>query len=188
MAMSTELQALRARLILQQCRQGREEGYDGLIRAYERPLFYYIRRLVEREEDCWDILQDVWVRAFRGIRAVRQAENLSAWLYRVARNCAFDHHRKVPPWETLPEEDDLGSDTGPDAELHGGFAAEEIHCGLGQLSLPEREALTLYFLEGFQINEIAEITGAPVGTVKSRLHWAKRHLRAVLEKVGGANG
>ena len=184
--MTQPLQVLRDRLILIQCRQGKDEGFEALVGAYERPLFYYVRRLLDREEDCWDALQDVWVRAFRSIRTVRQAETLSAWLYRVARNAAADQRRRSGTWDALPEDGDPAAPAAdaPDAELSGGFSAREIHQALGELPLPEREALTLYFLEGFLIREIAEITGAPEGTVKARLHWAKRHLRAILQEGG----
>ena len=63
--------------------------------------------------------------------------------------------------------------------------AEAIHRALDQLPLPQREALTLYFLEEFSLNDISAITGAAVGTIKSRLHYGKRALRDIIQKDGG---
>jgi RNA polymerase sigma-70 factor (ECF subfamily) len=188
--MPDRLQQLRNRLILQQCHRGAEEGFSALIEMYERPLYYYVRRLMEREEDCWDVLQEVWLRAFRSIRQVRDPGTLSAWLYRVTRNAAFDHRRKFDLPGSLPQDDGIQEDReepGYDDPI-ARLAAMDIHRALTRMALPEREALTLYFLEGFTISEIASITGAPVGTVKSRLCWGRRHLRGLLESEECSDG
>jgi len=170
-------------LILVQCRQGKREGLEALVRTWHQPLFYYVKRLVGKEEDAWDVIQDAWLRVFRGIISVRSAAALPKWLYKVARSAAMTHLRKARHWNALHEEspDETVIDTAA-SHLTGDFSAQQIHLALEKLPLPEREVLTLHFLEGYQVAEIAEITDAPIGTVKSRMNRAKKNLRHVLEE------
>jgi len=184
--MTKELQILKNRLILLQCRRREDEGFRMLIELYERPLFYYLRRFMDREEDAWDVLQEVWIKVLRSIPSVKSAETLASWLYRVARNAMIDHQRHDRRWEPLPEDDEPGAIADETAKQNwtDSETAADIHWGLAKLPLTEREVLTLFFLEEFQIQEIAEITGVPVGTVKSRLHRARGNLRVILEKEG----
>lgn len=172
------------RLILVQCRQGKREGLDLLVRTWQRPLFYYIMRLVEREEDAWDAIQDTWLRVFKGVRSVRSAEALPTWLYQVAHNVVMSRWRKGIREQARQKEvsaEDLNELNDPD-ELPSDLSARVIHESLDRLSIPERAVLTLHFLEGYKVREIAQITGEPLGTVKSRMFQAKRSLRAILER------
>lgn len=184
--MPNRKQVIRNQLILLHCQRGDERGFDELIAAWERPLLYYVRRLVESEEDAWDVLQEVWIRVARGIRGLRDAEAMTAWLYKIARNVAIDHLRRRPPVEPLGEmyEETLAADDGSDP-IGARHDAESIHWALDQMPWAHREVLTLFFLEGFQMNEIAEIVGVPLGTVKSRLYYAKRAMRDLLEQEAG---
>lgn len=172
------------RLILIQVRQGRKEGLELLVQTWQRPLFYYIMRLVEREEDAWDAIQDTWVRVFNGIRNVRSAETLPAWLYQVAHNTVMSRWRKANR-EKAAQDDvddaDLAEIADPEP-LPSDLSARMVHDALGKLAVPERAVLTLHFLEGYKVHEIAQITGEPLGTVKSRMHRAKQSLRAILER------
>ncbi len=170
------------RLILLQCRQGKREGLETLVETWQKPLLYYIRRMVEREDDALDVMQEVWLRVFRGISSLQSADAMPAWLYKIAHNAALTHLHKVRSWQESHEdiEDDALTDP-PADDVFLGLSAKDIHDALGQLQLAEREVLTLHFLEGYQINEIAQITDAPLGTVKSRMKRAKQNLRAILE-------
>ena len=179
---------IRDELIWLGCRRGDEESFRSLVRHWEQPLFYYLRRLLEREEDAWDTLQEVWLRAFRGIASLRTPDALGAWLYRIARNAAMNHLTRVPEWVRLDEESEGSAastaESGPqdERELTAGYSARDIHLALPRLPGPEREVLTLFFLEGFAVGEIAGVVGVPPGTVKSRMHRAKAQLRRLLEE------
>ncbi|MHB9029783.1 MAG: RNA polymerase sigma factor [Candidatus Latescibacterota bacterium] len=177
----TEKERIYAELLALRCRRGDPGALEELVRAWEDRLFYFIRRLVPGEEDAWDALQETWMKVVRGVGKLRQPERLSPWLYTIARASAMDrmravyaNHREEPveseALEQFPDETEEFED------------AERVHRGLDRISLPHREALTLHFLEDFTIEEIAGILGIPEGTVKSRLHHAKRALRAVLER------
>ncbi len=120
----------------------------------------------------------------REIRNLRDPAALATWLYRIARNTAVSHIRRAHLHVSLDEDaaecfegvDDPAIDSFPDVHL--------LHECLKQLPLPQREALTLHFLEDMKVDEIAEVTGAPSGTVKARLFHAKRAMRRILEKEG----
>jgi len=172
-AVARELLALR-------CRRGDRAALEELIRTWELRLLYFIRRLVRDEADAWDVLQETWVRVLRGIGSLSEPESLTPWLYRVARNTALSHVRSSePPHESLDDHADaLAGD--PVAGPLDFADAEQVHRGLLALSLAHREVLTLFFLEDLSVDEVATVLGVPPGTVKSRLHYAKRALRKVI--------
>lgn len=70
--MADSKQTILNRLILLQCGHGKPEGFETLVKSWEQPLFYYVRRMVGSEEDAWDVMQEVWLRAFRGVTSVRE--------------------------------------------------------------------------------------------------------------------
>ena len=164
------------------CRRGEKAALEELVRTWEKRLLYFIRRLVDEEQDAWDVLQQTWLRVVSGIGALREPGSLGPWLYQVARHAAFNHgqvratyrrflkdYHETAPCEDAPAREDFET-------------AEQLHRGLVQLPVPHREVLSLFFLEDFSIDEIAQILDVPSGTVKSRLHHAKKALRAVLGK------
>ena len=175
--------AIYVELLALRCRRGDRAALEELIRSWERRLFYFIRQLVGNEEDASDILQQTWLRVLGGIGSLREPQRLTSWLYRIARNTALNHARAQAAYRAGLEEspDQACAEEGSDAfDLED---AEQVHAALQRLSLPHREALTLYFLEDLAIEEIADVLGVQPGTVKSRLHYAKRALRKILEEA-----
>jgi len=169
-------------LLVLRCRQRRQDALEELIRTWERPLFYYIRRLVDNEEDAWQVLQETWLKVFQGLARLREPEKLPVWLYSIARNVAVDNLRAKCLERTLFEPDESAQYSDSD-DIHLAFDnAERIHYGLSRISLAHREVLTLFFLQDLSLEQIASVLDIPVGTVKSRLHHAKRALKAVLEQ------
>lgn len=178
----TDKQATYYELLILRCRRGRRDAFEELVRDWEMRLFYYIRRLVEDEQDAWQVLQDTWVSVLGGIGKLRQPRTLPAWLYRIARNTAISHLRQKSRRQMLPLQD-----TAPDRveERANGLVfddAEEVHYGLARISVHHREVLTLFFLQDLTPDEIADVLEVPPSTVKSRLYHAKRALKAILER------
>lgn len=181
--MSTEREQIYCELLVLRCRRRDSGAMEELIRHWERRLFYYIRRLLDSEEDTWDVLQETWLKVIGSIGELREPRSLPMWLYRIARNTAMSRLRRRYADRALVDDSEDVSEV--DQSTHGGFTfedAEQVHYGLSQLSLPHREVLTLYFLQDLAVDEIAELLGVAPGTIKSRLHFAKRALRAVLEQ------
>jgi RNA polymerase sigma-70 factor (ECF subfamily) len=178
--MMSEADLILCEMLVLRC-QRRDPGAAGdLVALFEKPLLYYLRRLVRSEVDAWDLLQETWISTFRSLHRLRDPRALPAYLYRTARNHALAHLRHCDADLRLYERVE-NMPTGGEPEPS--FTVEDaaaVHAGLEQLSLPHREALTLFFLQDLTVDEIASVLGIPPGTVKSRLYYAKQALRAVL--------
>jgi RNA polymerase sigma-70 factor (ECF subfamily) len=175
-------------LLLIRYRRGDAAALDELVRLWEDRLFYYIRRLVSDEEDACDALQDTWLALVKGIGKLRNPNGLATWLYKTARNKAMDRLRsKYSDRTVLMECEDI-AEVAEGPEEFAFEDAELAHSALAKLSLCHREALTLHFLQDLTIDETSQVLRIAPGTVKSRLHYAKKALRAILEEEGYHDG
>jgi RNA polymerase sigma-70 factor (ECF subfamily) len=170
------------------CQTGEEGSFDDLIAVMERPLLYYAMSLTGSEDGALDVLQDVWIKVFSGIHKLRNPGSLRPWLYSIVHGIAVDRIRRSSSRE---QAESAQLEDFQEAE-EPSFAKEDaaaIHEALGQISLRHREVLVLHFLEDLSIAEIASIVGCSEGTVKSRLHYAKRQMKQILEgeRYGTAN-
>ncbi len=174
--------AVRSALLILQHRSGSRTALTELVEMWERPLLYYLRRLLDSEADAWDALQETWLRVVRALDRLRDERAFPAWLYSIARNAALSSLRRRRPDATPLGEDGTEEPpaAGPEPSLDG-WDMRDLHAALAQLRPAHREALTLHFLEDFSVAEIAAITGTPEGTVKSRLYHGRRALRQLLE-------
>ncbi|HIJ64633.1 MAG TPA: sigma-70 family RNA polymerase sigma factor [Candidatus Hydrogenedentes bacterium] len=163
------------------CQAGDEEAFTRLFERYNPPLKYYLRRLLESPEAADDVLQTVWLKALRGVKRLRRLDAFRAWLYRIARNEAFKQCRQDRRWAEVQE---IAVDVNPgnEEEAFTEDDAARVHAGLSELSPPHREVLTLRFLEDLTYDEIASVVGCELGTIRSRIHYAKRALRRILEE------
>jgi RNA polymerase sigma-70 factor (ECF subfamily) len=164
--------------------QARDPGaFRELVQRYERRLLYYIRRILGDGSESSDVLQEVWLRVFLKLASVRAPEAFRVWLYKIAHDETVScMRRRSKACAVKDEEAPLPPRVDPCNELELLDNAELVHQALGRLSQPHREALTLRFLEDLGLAEIAEIVGCELGTVKSRLHYAKIALREQLER------
>ncbi len=181
--MDQDQEAIELELLVLRCQSGEREAFEELVAAWERRLFFYIRRLVADEADAWQILQEVWLQGLRGIRTLRDPHRLPVWLYAVTRHTIMSHHRAGYARDRLrrtvaPQ----GVSAGNPHAAHDD--AESVRHGLARLAPVDREVLTLFFLQDLSIDEVAEVLGIPPGTVKSRLFKAKQSLREALKGDG----
>jgi RNA polymerase sigma-70 factor (ECF subfamily) len=180
----TDADLILCEMLVLRCQRQDACAAGELVALFEKPLLYFLRRLVRSEDDAWDLLQETWISAFRALPGLRDARALPAFLYRTARNHALARLRHREADYRLHSAVDASPIS---SEPEPAFAAEDaaaVHAGLDKLSLPHREVLTLFFLRDLSIAEIAAVLGIPPGTVKSRLHHAKKALRAVLCEGG----
>jgi RNA polymerase sigma factor (sigma-70 family) len=157
----------------------------------------FIRRRVADESDVEDILQDVFYELVAAYRLTKPIEQVSAWLFRVARNRIIDLFRKKRPaastndfldisedGDRLSLEDLLPSaDAGPDAAYARSVLLDELDAALDELPEEQREAFVAHELEGRSFKELAEATGVSVNTWLSRKHYAVLHLRERLQEI-----
>ncbi|NUQ00108.1 MAG: sigma-70 family RNA polymerase sigma factor [Armatimonadetes bacterium] len=168
-------------IILHWCQRSDPRGLELLHQRWDRRLFYFARRLSDSDEQARDAAQEIWVEIARGVHQVREPARLTAWVYQVAHHVMVDQLRRSAQRALEPLLDEpVADDPDPAAISFAASEAAELHRALDQLSLHHREVIVLHFLEGFSVAEVAALTQAPPGTVKSRIYHAKRILRDVL--------
>lgn len=172
-------------LPVQQAREGKPEAWDILFRRYQLPLYVYVFELVRNEQTSLDIVQEVFIAAARHIGGLRESDKFGSWLFGIAHQKVIQLWRKRDGKEVLfdevPESPDAFED-GPDDLLIRREQEAEFMNLLNQLPLPQRSVLLLHFVEDFPLEEIARITETQLGTVKSRIHYAKKLMRKLLEE------
>jgi RNA polymerase sigma-70 factor (ECF subfamily) len=177
--------AEREQLPVPQAKAGEPEAWDTLFRRYQLPLYVYVFELVHDEQTSLDLVQETFIAAVRHIGGLRDGDKFGSWLFGIAHQKCIQRWRKQNRDEMLRDEIAAAPDeleNGPDDLLMQQEQEAEFMELLNQLPLPQRSVLLLHFVEDFSLEEIAGITGTPIGTVKSRLHYAKRALRKLLEE------
>ena len=171
-------------LPVQQAREGNPAAWDTLFRRYQLPLYVYVFELVHHEQTSLDIVQETFIAAARHIGSLRDDDKFASWLFGIAHQKILLRWRKKGGKELLldeiPDTPDESLDAPDDFLIRREQEAEFMNA-LNQLPLPHRSVLLLHFIEGFSLEEIAQATETQIGTVKSRLHYAKKSLRALLE-------
>ncbi len=180
--MTDQADQLYERLLVIRCQTGDEAAFAELVARYHARLRYYARKMLGEKHSAEDVLQDVWFDVFRGLARLADPGAFPAWIYQITRaRVARQLRRPRPPVQHL-EEDDLAG-TAEDGEEFTAEDAGRVHAALDRLSPAHREVLVLRFLEGMSYQDIARVTGGRLGTVRSRLHYAKRALRDLLERT-----
>ena len=174
----------REQLPVREARAGEPSAWDALFKRYQLPLYTYVFELVRHEQTSLDIVQETFINAARHIAGLRDDAKFGSWLFGIAHQKCIQHWRKRRPEDVTVDDasDEAGFDPGPEEMLIRKEQEGEFMRLLGELTEPHRAVLLLHFVEDFSLEEIAGITGAQIGTVKSRLHYAKKSLKKLLEE------
>ena len=173
----------REQLPVAEARAGNAEAWAALFQRYRLPLYVYIFELVRDEQTSLDLVQETFLNAFRHLRSLRDDEKFGSWLFGIAhQKCIQQWRRRDRETELREELEPPESDKAPVELLIREEQEAEFMKMLQKLPVAQRSATVLHFVEDFSLEEIAGITGTNVGTVKSRLHYAKRALRKLLEE------
>lgn len=177
---------IRELFLVRQFQRGSADAFLSLVRRYERRLLYFLKRFERDPERALDVLQEVWMTAWCTRASLRNANAFRTWIYRIAHGKIVgtirDELRRRETEHLATEPISSTSD-----ELESAVeAAEVVHAALQKISPEHREVLTLRFLEEMPIADIAEVTKLPIGTVKSRLHYASREILSVIEEQNDA--
>jgi len=173
--------------LVQAARNNDESAWEQLFREYQLRLFAYANGLTGDRETAFDIVQESFVRAVSHLGSLRDDAKFGSWLFGIAHQRCMQHFRRAKreaAWLGSDEHDESPEGDGPDPRdaLLSAERAEALYALVDQLPLPQRSALLLHVLGEFPLEEIAGIAAVPVGTVKSRLHHAKRALRKLIEE------
>lgn len=169
------------------------DSFNQLILRWERPIYALAYRVIGREEDARDVCQETFLRAFRALPGFKGQAKFSSWLYRIALNLCRDwiRRRRRSPLVELPEGVDpveLATERGPAESVEDLVSRKELSEAVAEAMalLPEeqRTAIILKEYHGMTFQEIADLQGCPLSTVKTRLYQGLSVLRRNLEKSG----
>ena len=177
--------------LVRRARKGEVEAFNALVSRWEKRLYNYLLRLVRHREDSLDLCQEAFLKAYRSLGTLDDAEKFPQWLFRIAHNLAFSHFRRNDPTanaEGWPEDDREGALTrkdsanpiGPAGPLVGLEVELAVSKALEAITPEQREAIILKVYYGFQFAEIAAILSCPLSTVKSRIYAGFAQLKEML--------
>ena len=175
--------------------QGDMTSYDALVTRHRGRIFAMIRNMIHQEADAWDLSQEVFIKAWNALPRFEAKARFSTWLYRIAHNVVYDwtRKRKIESAGELNDEIfereriDSGSFTtpsggeSPDTTMAHGELRMKIQTALNKLSAEHREVVILKDVQGLSYKEIAEAMESTLGTVMSRLFYARQKLQALLK-------
>jgi RNA polymerase sigma-70 factor, ECF subfamily len=177
--------------------EGTQEAFGEIVRRYERPVWSLVLRMVRDEAVAEELAQDVFWKAYQALASYQQGRKFSSWLFKIAHNATIDHLRRrrpsilsldaaaddeAPLGERLPDE---GART-PEEQAGNTDLGEALAAAVEALRPEYREIVLLRFHQGLAYQEVADVTGLPLGTVKTYLHRARKELAARLGEEGWA--
>jgi len=177
-------------------RSGDHQSLGVLVARWERPLFCFAYRMLQRQEDARDICQETFLRVLKKAHRFRDGSKFSTWMYQIALNLCRDQLRKRRRWSTILAENrelDEQTDVPPDARLAGDDPSLQVEkrqktralqLALKEIPSEQREVLIMKEYEGLKFKEIAEILDAPESTVKSRMYYGLTGLKTALSRQG----
>ena len=183
--------------LVQRCQDGDTAAFDQLVSRYRTRVFGMIYNMVHNEQDAWDLAQESFLKAWKSIARFRGQSSFYTWIYRIVTNVTIDWLRKKqikgggaefndevqvreidPAARTMPKADAL-----PHQRMEQGEIRERINQAIAQLSPDHRAVILMKETEGMQYHEIAEALGCSIGTVMSRLFYARKKLQTLLRDV-----
>lgn len=167
---------------------GRPEAFGTLVKRYDRAVYHLAFRTLRDQEEARDVTQEAFFKAYRSLRTFKPGAKFSTWIFSIAYHACCDRlsRRKRYSNDELPERADPS--TGPEAAAIAGDEARRLRAAIEALPEKYRSVITLYHLQGRQYEEIAQVLGIPMGTVKTHLFRAKEQLRRMLaESAAGVS-
>jgi RNA polymerase sigma-70 factor, ECF subfamily len=183
--------------LVRQCQAGQSEAFDQLVIRYRTRVFAMIYNMVHNEQDAWDLAQESFVKAWKSMKRFRGHSSFYTWIYRIVMNVTIDWLRKKqikgagaefddtlqmkeidPAARTVPKADPLPHECMEQTEIRA-----RIDRAISQLSPEHRAVILMKEIEDMQYHEIAEALGCSIGTVMSRLFYARKKLQNSLRDV-----
>lgn len=175
--------------------KGSQDAYRELVQRFERPVYSLIVRMVRDPATAEDLAQEVFVKAFRRLNTFDPQWKFSSWLFKIAHNATIDHLRRGVP-DTVPlevEDDDKGSLSSvladesaedPHAAAQRRDLGQSLERAITKLRPEYRQAVLMFYAHGASYQDICEVSGLPLGTVKTNLHRARKELAQEMTALG----
>jgi len=184
--------------LVQQALGGSQDAYRALVDRHSRAVFTLVVRMVRDEGVAEELAQDAFVKAFGALRSFDPSYKFSNWILRIAHNVAIDHLRRARPPIVSIDDEALGRDMADvlaDAREPSAFDRamrrdfrDDLDAALATLRPEFRRLVVMRYLEDMSYEDISEVVGLPLGTVKSHLHRARAALGRLLADAGWGPG
>ena len=175
--------------------RGSQDAFRELVVRFERPVYSLVLRMVQDPGVAEDLAQEVFFKAYRRLDTYDPQWKFSSWLFKIAHNTTIDHLRRSVP-DTVPletEDEDRGdlssvladpTAESPEAASERKDLARSLEQAIARLRPEYREAVLMFYAHGASYQEICEVTGLPLGTVKTNLHRARKELAEIMTALG----
>lgn len=182
-------------ILVKSAQNGDLEAFNQLVTLHRGKIFAMIQNMLHNQADSWDLTQEVFIKAWRALPKFEARSKFSTWIYRIAHNAVYDFMRKKkiqsagefddailtdasiePSAKTTPRES-----IAPDRALENSELAIRIKNAMAMISPEHRQVISLREIEGYDYKEIAEIMDTSIGTVMSRLFYARKKLQTLLK-------
>jgi RNA polymerase sigma-70 factor (ECF subfamily) len=182
--------------LVRRCVGGDRDAFGKLVDRYSARIFGYVSRSVSNFDEAQDVAQEVFIRAFRSLSKFDGRASFATWLFKIAANLCIDKSRKrkgepriMPLLDEIAETDrQIDTRWDPESLAIAGEMERAVETCVGRMSDKLRSVLLLHDQQFFGYEEIAEILGVPVGTVKSRLYLARARIQETIEEyTNGGN-
>ena len=179
--------------LLERARKGDSQAFGALVERYQRRVVGVAQAVVHNQDDAIELAQETFVRAYENLSKFESRSSFSTWLYRIAANLSIDFRRREGRHQVLRGEDaetEINRLPSPRGDSYQESVRTElnkrINGALEQLTPEHRAVILLREVEGLSYDEISDLLQVPRGTVMSRLHYARGHMRTILKDLGGS--
>ena len=181
--------------LVSRAQAGDATAYDELVNRHRGRIYAMIRQMVKNDADAWDLSQEAFIKAWKALPRFEARAQFSTWLYRIAHNAVYDWTRRKRPESGGELQDEIFSSDNidpastttpsrerrPDEALRADELREKIEAALQKLKPQHREVVVLKDVQGMAYKDIAKVMETSIGTVMSRLHYARQQLQTLLK-------
>ena len=178
---------------MERCQRGELAAYEILVHRYRGRVYSLAFGMVRHEQDATDLCQETFVKGWQAIRGFKKNSSFYTWLYRIAANLCIDHARRNARRPSVPFEEAVdapanvnveiapSNQPSPREEMRRRELREQIDAALAELTPEHRAVVQLREYDGMDYAAIAKTVGCTIGTVMSRLFYARKHLQKLLK-------
>lgn len=159
----------------------RNEAFAEVVRTHSRQLYMQIRRLVTWHDDADDVLQNTFIKAWQALDSFRGDSQISTWLYRIAMNESLTYLQKRSMEQTVSDNDAMAHDLAADPYFDGEKAEQLLQEAIEQLPEKQRLVFCMKYFDGQKYEEMSQILGTSVGTLKASYHIAVKKIESYFE-------
>ena len=180
--------------LLARCRQGDDLAWEALVRRYQGRVYAVAYHFMRDREEARDAAQEVFIKIYRGLGSMREGDRFLPWMLRLARNCCVDRLRRLKvrtPAVEVPVEEApqiVTAEPSPEDSSLADARHGLLYRAIARLGEKNREMILLREIQELKLEEIAEMLGLPLGTVKSRSHRARLELAKVVRVLDPSYG